>query len=207
MMLNSLQQSMIRKTVCLAESVKQIEDFTALRRVDAIRSGKGQDRIAAGASFESLARQFSQDPGSAGGGGDLGYFQRGQMVAPFEEAAFALEPGQLSDVVQTPMGFHLIEVVDRRVPGFDDVAVAFRRQEQARMIQEAESTYVASLVDQAAPVVVDGAYDIVRDVARTPGARLAGRGGRRRRTAGEQEKHQQNPGCIFHKGHYFTFNV
>ena len=47
------------------------------------------------------------------------------------------------------------------------------------MIQEAESTYVASLVDQAAPVVVDGAYDIVRDVARTPGARLAGRGERR----------------------------
>ncbi len=150
-------------------------------QVDSVRAllSSYRDRIVGGASFEALARQFSQDPGSAASGGDLGYFQRGQMVAPFEEAAFALQPGELSDVVTTPMGLHLIEVVDRRVPAFEDVALSFRRQEQARMVQAAESTYVASLIETSNPVVVDDAYDIVRDVARTPGARLAGRAERR----------------------------
>lgn len=138
-----------------------------------------RDRIAGGADFESLARQFSQDPGSAGRGGDLGYFERGQMVAPFEEAAFALEPGALSDVVITPMGLHLIRVEDRRVPAFEEAQRQFRAEIQARMIQEAESTYVAALVEVATPTVLEDAYDIVRDVAENPGATLAGRAERR----------------------------
>ncbi|MBI2416062.1 MAG: peptidylprolyl isomerase [Candidatus Kerfeldbacteria bacterium] len=64
--------------------------------------------------FASLAEQYSQD-GSASNGGDLGWFSRGQMVAPFEEAAFALtEPNQLSDIVQTEFGFHLIQLIERK---------------------------------------------------------------------------------------------
>lgn len=136
-------------------------------------------QIVSGTSFTTLAQQFSQDRGSALTGGDLGYFTRGQMVAPFEEAAFALEPGEVSEVVATPMGLHLIRVDDRRVPEFADVAANYRRVVQTRMIQEAESTYVAALVDDAGALVVDGAYDIVRDVAETPNARLAGRAERR----------------------------
>ena len=64
--------------------------------------------------FEKLARENSKDPGSAAQGGDLGFFARGQMVGPFEEAAFALQPGELSGIVETVFGFHVIQVEDRR---------------------------------------------------------------------------------------------
>ncbi|MDH3763718.1 MAG: peptidylprolyl isomerase [Gammaproteobacteria bacterium] len=72
----------------------------------------GQE-IKDGADFAALAKQKSQGP-SAPRGGDLGYFGRGQMVAPFEAAAFALEPGQVSEIVETRFGLHLIQLVDRK---------------------------------------------------------------------------------------------
>lgn len=143
-------------------------------RAEAVRQ-----RAAAGEDFGALARQFSQDPGTAGNGGDLGYFRRGDMVAPFEAAALALEPGETSEVVATPMGLHIIRLEDRRVPGFDDIARAYRQQIQARMVQVAESSYVAALVDRATPVIGEGVYDVVRDIAQNPGASIAGRAGRR----------------------------
>ena len=66
--------------------------------------------LRAGAAFDSVARAFSQDSGSAVGGGDLGYFRRGTMWPEFDVAAFTLQPGRLSGVVQTPDGYHLIRV-------------------------------------------------------------------------------------------------
>jgi peptidyl-prolyl cis-trans isomerase C len=69
-----------------------------------------------GANFAALAKQKSQGP-SAPNGGDLGYFKRGQMVAPFEATAFALAPGEVSEIVETRFGLHLIQLVDRKLPG------------------------------------------------------------------------------------------
>ena len=71
-------------------------------------------RAEAGEDFGALATELSQDPGSAQNGGDLGFFARGQMVPEFEEAAFALEPGQLSEVVRSNFGFHLIRLEERQ---------------------------------------------------------------------------------------------
>ena len=75
--------------------------------------GRLRQEIEAGEDFAELAAVVSDDEGSAARGGDLGFFGRGQMVAPFEEAAFALAPGELSEPVQTRYGWHLIKVEER----------------------------------------------------------------------------------------------
>ena len=70
------------------------------------------DRIKSGEDFAKLATEFSSDPGSAPKGGDLGFFDRRRMVQPFDSAAFMLKPGQVSGLVRTPFGWHIIKVTD-----------------------------------------------------------------------------------------------
>jgi peptidyl-prolyl cis-trans isomerase SurA len=72
------------------------------------------DSLKAGADFSKLAKQYSDDPGSAAQGGNLGYVKRGVFFPEFEAAAFALKKGELSGVVESPVGFHVIQLLDRR---------------------------------------------------------------------------------------------
>lgn len=86
-------------------------------------------RIADGGSFEEIAKAESDDTGSAEKGGDLGYFGRGRMVPPFEAAAFSLEPGKVSEVVESDFGYHLILVYGKKPAGvlpFDEVKERIR---------------------------------------------------------------------------------
>lgn len=81
-------------------------------------------QVRAGGDFAALAKEHSGDPGSAAKGGDLGFFPRERMAPAFENAAFGLDPGQVSDVVETPFGYHVIKVEERRAGGpkpLDDV--------------------------------------------------------------------------------------
>ena len=89
---------------------------TAAQDVDEVRA-RAEEILAEarrGADFAALAREFSEDEATAVNGGDLDYFGRGQMVPEFETAAFALEEGAISDLVQSQFGFHIIQVVDKQ---------------------------------------------------------------------------------------------
>ncbi len=72
------------------------------------------DSLRAGADFAALAKKYSQDPGSASSGGDLGWAKRGQFVPEFEHAVFEMKPGEISDIVETQFGFHIIQLLERR---------------------------------------------------------------------------------------------
>ena len=71
-------------------------------------------KIKEGADFAEMAKKYSEDPGSAANGGDLGFVKRGDLVKPFEEIAFNLKPGQISDVVETQFGYHIIQLLERK---------------------------------------------------------------------------------------------
>ncbi len=73
-----------------------------------------RERVVKGEKFSMLATLYSQDPGSAKQGGELGFFSRGEMVGEFEAAAFALKPGEVSPIVETKFGFHIIQLIERR---------------------------------------------------------------------------------------------
>jgi peptidyl-prolyl cis-trans isomerase D len=96
------------------------------------RAAQIRDRAAEpGADFEKLASELSEDTGSKARGGDLGPFQRGQMVKPFEEVAFVMEPGAISDVVETDFGFHVIQLVEKKPAesrAYDDVKREIARE-------------------------------------------------------------------------------
>lgn len=70
--------------------------------------------VKSGADFADLSRKYSEDPGSAARGGEIGFMERGDFVPEFEEVAFLLEPGQISDIVKTRFGFHIIQCIERK---------------------------------------------------------------------------------------------
>ncbi|MBV9768323.1 MAG: peptidylprolyl isomerase [Bryobacterales bacterium] len=71
-------------------------------------------QVKAGGNFEELAKKYSQDPGSAQKGGDLGWVSRGQMVKPFEDAVFQVKPNEIGNLVTTEYGFHIVEVLEKQ---------------------------------------------------------------------------------------------
>jgi peptidyl-prolyl cis-trans isomerase C len=104
--------------------------------------------VKAGKDFAALAKQHSTDPGSGANGGDLGYFQQGQMVPPFEQAAFALKPGETSELVESQFGVHIIRMVERQ-PGrtvpIDEVRPKIEEYLQGQGRQQQTQAFVDSL--------------------------------------------------------------
>ena len=106
-----------------------------------------QKKIAAEDDFANLARQYSEGPSSTNGG-DLGYFDRKKMVKPFSDAAFELKPGQVSNIVETRFGFHLIKVYDKKAKStyeFEDIKGRLGEILQQQKIQEETVRYLEVL--------------------------------------------------------------
>jgi peptidyl-prolyl cis-trans isomerase SurA len=103
-------------------------------------------RLKAGEDFGKLASEYSEDPGSKQNGGDLGYFARRAMVKEFDEAAFKLEVGQISDVVQTNYGFHIIKLTDKQpYPTFDEDRENLKDIFQKQRYNTARANFVDTL--------------------------------------------------------------
>ncbi|MBS3754737.1 MAG: peptidylprolyl isomerase [Desulfobacterales bacterium] len=106
-----------------------------------------QEKLEAGAEFSELARQHSEGPSSEKGG-DLGSFSRGQMVENFDKAAFALAPGEVSDIVETRFGYHLIKVEDKTpssMESLDEVKASIREKLQREKVMQELEPYIESL--------------------------------------------------------------
>lgn len=106
--------------------------------------------------FAKLANEYSQDPSSAEHGGDLGFFGTGMMVKPFEDAAFKLKKGEISDLVKTDYGYHIIQVTDIKpaeVKPFDEVKEEvvsdIRKQQAAKKFSDTAESFSNTVYEQA----------------------------------------------------------
>ncbi|MFL6253409.1 MAG: peptidylprolyl isomerase [Pyrinomonadaceae bacterium] len=121
-----LQQAVALNRIYSTEMAKKLEPteeeiqayFAAHPELDPkVARQKAEDilkRVRAGEDFAKLADEFTEDPSGKGKGGDLGWFGRGRMAKPFEDAAFALKDNEISDIVESPYGYHIIQVLGHR---------------------------------------------------------------------------------------------
>jgi peptidyl-prolyl cis-trans isomerase SurA len=93
--------------------VKYVKPNDAQKQEAKAFANRLRDSILSGVPFGDIARRHSADPGSAANGGDLGFAERGKFVPSFEAAAFALEPGEISLPVESPFGFHVIQLIEK----------------------------------------------------------------------------------------------
>jgi peptidyl-prolyl cis-trans isomerase C len=109
-------------------------------------------RLKAGEDFAAVAKEVSQDPYTKDKGGDLDYFSKGQMVQAFEDAAFALKPGELSSIVETDYGYHIIKVTDKKdakTISMDESKEDIRSNLKSSKVNSDVNKYVAELKNKA----------------------------------------------------------
>lgn len=131
-------QSKVAERVMAAENFDKTAKDKAAEVLKLVKEGKED--------FGELAKRYSQDPGTAEKGGDLGYFKRGAMVKEFEDAVFALKVGEISDLVKTNYGYHIIKLEDKKGQGADEEA----RASHILIMSKSFDDYLQELLKEAA---------------------------------------------------------
>jgi peptidyl-prolyl cis-trans isomerase C len=112
------------------------------------RAQAAAERIKKGEDFATVASELTEDPSGKENGGDLDYFTKDQMVPEFANIAFQMQPGQVSNPVRTPFGWHIIKLEDRRnrpVPEFDKV----RQQIETFLVRRGQTELITQLREKA----------------------------------------------------------
>jgi len=163
--------------VSLPASADEAANTAAREKLAAARK-----RIEAGEDFAAVAQEVSEDTGTKSAGGDLGFFKRGAMVKEFEDAAFSLEPGQLSEPVQTQFGLHLIRVEEKKAASELPYSEASARV--ALELARSDAAAVAAKADADAIAAAVKAGESLEDAARERGATILRPSAFRRRPDG-----------------------
>ena len=135
--------------VTLASNATDAEQKIAEEKINKVKS-----ELAAGAAFSDLAKKYSDDEGSVAGGGDLGLVSKGMMVKPFEDSLFALKTGEVSDVVRSEFGFHIIklnEIQSAKIETFED--------KRASIEKDLKESGVQNLFFERAELLANLAYE------------------------------------------------
>jgi len=122
-----------------------VEDFEEAKKI--------LERVKTGEDFNSLAMEYSIDPSAKFNRGDLGYFGTGEMIPEFEVAAFALEPGEISDVVKTAYGYHIIKLEDKKTVTFEEVKPQLEQQMLPQYKSQYITTYFENLKEKSEIVI------------------------------------------------------
>lgn len=124
-----------------------------------------KDKLAAGESFAALAADYSDDETTADSQGDLGFINRGFFGEAFENAAFSLEPGQVSDIVETDNGLHLVKVTDLDIPSFEEMRDTLRDDVAMEKAQDVFNERAQRLIDES--FAADDLASITEDLGLT----------------------------------------
>ena len=138
-------QEQVKAAHILLKVPEDADEATVAKRRELAENLLAQLR--GGADFAQLAKAYSDDQSNADEGGDLGYFKRGVMVSEFEEAAFSLNPGELSQVVRTPFGFHIIRVTEHIQPGVKPLVDVIDRVKQGLTTEKANQLAYEKAMD------------------------------------------------------------
>ena len=140
------------------EAISEIPEVETLNEAEALALAlEIRQRLLNGEDFATLAAEYSDDSSGASAGGDLGWFGRGAMVAPFEEAAFSLEPGEISEPIRSEFGYHIIETLEKD---------AEHPKEATALEQERATAYNTWLDEQIAATPVERSGDLVSKLPR-----------------------------------------
>lgn len=140
-----------------SNSEGQVDSAAAKAKIDTVVA-----KLKAGADFAELAKEYSDDTGTKDKGGDLGFFERRMMVQQFDEAAFNLEPGQISDVVETQFGYHIIKLLERgEIPSFEQDKENLKNILKRLRYQDLYNDYVNNLKKEYNFTVNENVFDMI----------------------------------------------